>query len=263
MKVAMIGACGKMGRDIMRGIMEESDVEIVGAVDVSNEGIDISSLVGGEPRGVVVETDLATMIETKKPEVVIDFTTPATVMKNIVVALEHQVHIVVGTTGLTEENLTAVDKLAREKERVAFVVPNFALGAVLMMGFAAQAAKYFPNVEVIELHHDQKMDAPSGTAVKTLEMMAVEREKIKQGHPKEFEKIQGARGGAYEGMRVHSVRLPGYVAHQEVLFGGRGQTLTILHDSMNRDSFVPGVLLTLRSIGDLAAGLVYGLENIL
>ena len=263
MRVAMIGASGKMGRDIMRGIIDETDIEIVGAVDLVNDGMDISDLIGGEPRGIAVESDLATMIETKTPEVVIDFTTPATVMKNIITALEHQVHIVVGTTGLTEDDLDAIDKLAREKERVAFVVPNFALGAVLMMGFAAQAAKFFPNVEVIELHHDQKMDAPSGTAVKTLEMMAAEREKIQQGHPKEFEKIEGARGGAYEGMRVHSVRLPGYVAHQEVLFGGRGQTLTIRHDSMSRDSFVPGVLLALRSIVDLGAGLVYGLENVL
>lgn len=263
MRVAMVGASGKMGRDIMRGIMGEADIEIVGAVDIANEGVDISVLVGGPPCGVSVESDLAQMIESKKPEVLIDFTAPAVVMKNIVTALEHQIHIVVGTTGLTEDDLNTVEKLAREKERVAFVVPNFALGAVLMMGFAAQAAKYFPNVEVIELHHDQKVDAPSGTAIKTLEMMAAEREKIQQGHPKEFEKIKGSRGGAYEGMRVHSVRLPGYVAHQEVLFGGRGQTLTIRHDSMSRDSFVPGVLLALRSISDLGAGLVYGLENVL
>ena len=144
-----------------------------------------------------------------------------------------------------------------------FVSPNFALGAVLMMDFAARAAKYFPHVEVIELHHDQKKDAPSGTAIKTLEMMAAEREKVQQGQADEMEKIPGSRGGEYEGMRVHSVRLPGYVAHQEVIFGGKGQTLTIRHDSMSRESFVAGLLLSIRSIQDLTPGLVYGLENIL
>ncbi|MEG1478860.1 MAG: 4-hydroxy-tetrahydrodipicolinate reductase, partial [Clostridiales bacterium] len=258
MKVAMIGVNGKMGRAILAGIIDSANVKIVGAVDIVGVGVDISALIGGEPRNIIVENSMEKMIKDKEPDVIIDFTSPKTVKNNVKIALANKVHIIVGTTGLSTDDLEEINSLAKEVSRVAFVVPNFALGAVLMMNFSAQAAKYFPNVEVIELHHDQKLDAPSGTAIKTLEMMAAEREKIHQGNPQEVEKIKGARGGEYQGMRVHSVRLPGYVAHQEVLFGGRGQTLSIRHDSMNRDSFVDGVLLTLNSIGDLQPGLTYG-----
>ncbi|MEG2637947.1 MAG: 4-hydroxy-tetrahydrodipicolinate reductase [Clostridiales bacterium] len=263
MKVAMIGVNGKMGRAILAGIIDSANVKIVGAVDIVGVGADISALIGGEPRNIIVENSMEKMIKDKEPDVIIDFTSPKTVKNNVKIALANKVHIIVGTTGLSPDDLEEINSLAKEVSRVAFVVPNFALGAVLMMNFSAQAAKYFPNVEVIELHHDQKLDAPSGTAIKTLEMMAAEREKIHQGNPQEVEKIKGARGGEYQGMRVHSVRLPGYVAHQEVLFGGRGQTLSIRHDSMNRDSFVDGVLLTLNSIGDLQPGLTYGLEKVL
>ncbi|MEG1495891.1 MAG: 4-hydroxy-tetrahydrodipicolinate reductase [Clostridiales bacterium] len=263
MKVAMIGVNGKMGRAILAGIIDSANVKIVGAVDIVGVGVDISALIGGEPRNIIVENSMEKMIKDKEPDVIIDFTSPKTVKNNVKIALANKVHIIVGTTGLSPDDLEEINSLAKEVSRVAFVVPNFALGAVLMMNFSAQAAKYFPNVEVIELHHDQKLDAPSGTAIKTLEMMAAEREKIHQGNPQEVEKIKGARGGEYQGMRVHSVRLPGYVAHQEVLFGGRGQTLSIRHDSMNRDSFVDGVLLTLNSIGDLQPGLTYGLEKVL
>lgn len=263
MKVAMTGVNGKMGRAIMAGIIDAPNVEVVGAVDLENVGQDLSSLIGGAERNIKVEADLEAMIKAKGPDVVIDFTSPKVVKKNVLTALQHKVHIIVGTTGLSSDDLAEIDALARKMSRVAFVVPNFALGAVLMMNFAAEAAKYFANVEVIELHHDQKLDAPSGTAVKTLEMMSRVREKVVQGHPQETEKIPGVRGGEYEGMRVHSVRLPGYVAHQEVIFGGAGQTLTIRHDSMSRESFVDGVLLTIRSIGDLSPGLTYGLEKVL
>lgn len=263
MRIAFIGAYGKMGQSMMRGVSAAEDIDVVGAVDVSGVGIDIAEIIGGEKRGVLIESDMAAMIGTKQPDLIIDFTTPEAVKKDIDTALGHKKHIIVGTTGLSEDALREIDEKARKANRVVFVVPNFALGAVLMMNFAATAAKYFPTVEVIELHHDQKKDAPSGTAMKTLEMMAREREKIRQGQGDEVEQIEGARGGEYEGMRVHSVRLPGFVAHQEVIFGGRGQTLTIRHDSMNRESFVPGVLLAIRSLGDLTPGLVYGLENVL
>lgn len=263
MKVAMVGVKGKMGRAILAGIIDAPDVEIVGAVDICGQGADISELIGGKNRGVCIEDNLDTMLAEKQPDVVIDFTSPKVVKNNAVTILKHKAHVVVGTTGLTSEDLAEIDTLAKDVSRAAFVVPNFALGAVLMMNFAVEAAKYFPNVEVIELHHDQKLDAPSGTAVKTMEMMAQVRKEVSQGNPNEVEKIKGARGGEYDGMRVHSVRLPGYVAHQEVIFGGAGQTLTIRHDSMNRDSFVDGVLLALRSIGDLSSGLTYGLEKVM
>ena len=258
MKVAFIGANGKMGKAMIDGVIVEKDMQIVGAVDIDAIGKEIAV-----DSGIFIENDLEEMILTKDPDVVVDFTSPAVIKNNILKVLSLKKHIVVGTTGLSTADLEEIDAEARKVGRVVFVAPNFALGAVLMMDFAARAAKYFPNVEVIELHHDQKKDAPSGTAIKTLEMMAAEREKIHQGQADEIEKIPGSRGGEYEGMRVHSVRLPGYVAHQEVIFGGKGQTLTIRHDSMSRESFVAGLLLSIRSIQDLTPGLVYGLENIL
>lgn len=258
MKVAFIGANGKMGRAMIDGVITEKDMQIVGAVDIDAIGKEIAA-----ESGVYIEDDIETMVKTKDPDIVVDFTSPSVIKSNIMKVLSLKKHIVVGTTGLSPADLEEIDTEARRVGRVVFVAPNFALGAVLMMDFAARAAKYFPNVEVIELHHDQKKDAPSGTAIKTLEMMAAQREKVYQGQADEIEKIPGSRGGEYEGMRVHSVRLPGYVAHQEVIFGGKGQTLTIRHDSMSRESFVAGLLLSIRSIQDLTPGLVYGLENIL
>ena len=258
MKVAFIGANGKMGKAMIDGVLDEKDIQIVGAVDFDGVGREIAA-----GCGVSIEDNIDRMIEEKDPDIVIDFTSPSVIKKNIMTVLSHKKHMIVGTTGLSVEDLEEIDKEARNTGRVVFVAPNFALGAVLMMDFAARAAKYFPHVEVIELHHDQKKDAPSGTAIKTLEMMAAEREKIAQGQTDEIEKIPGSRGGEYEGMRVHSVRLPGYVAHQEVIFGGKGQTLTIRHDSMSRESFVAGLVLSIRSIRDQKPGLVYGLENIL
>ena len=258
MKIAFLGAEGKMGRSMIEGVAAVDDIEVVGAMDVCGIGKEIAAV-----DGLKIDGDLDEMIMKKQPDIVVDFTSPSAVKENVMSVLALKKHVIVGTTGLGAEDLKKIDEAAREAGRVAFVAPNFALGAVLMMDFAARAARYFPNVEVIELHHDQKKDAPSGTAVKTLEMMAANREKIYQGQADEIEKIPGSRGGEYEGMRVHSVRLPGYVAHQEVIFGGKGQTLTIRHDSMSRESFVAGLLLAIRAISDLTPGLVYGLENIL
>ena len=178
MRIAFIGACGKMGQSMMQGVIAAEDMDVVGAVDINGFGRDIAEIVGGEKRGVLIEADMAEMIETKHPDILIDFTTPKVVKQDIEIALCHKKHIIVGTTGLSEEELREIDEKARKANRVVFVVPNFALGAVLMMNFAAAAAKYFPMVEVIELHHDQKKDAPSGTAIKTLEMMARERDSI-------------------------------------------------------------------------------------
>lgn len=258
MKVAFVGANGKMGKAMIDGVIKEKDIQIVGATDINAIGREIVA-----DSGVFIEGDLEEMIRSKNPDIVVDFTSPETIKENVRRVLSLKKHMVVGTTGLSPADLEEIDAEARRVGRVVFVAPNFALGAVLMMDFAARAAKYFPNVEVIELHHDRKKDAPSGTAVKTLEMMAAQREKLRQGQADEIERIPGSRGGEYEGMRVHSVRLPGYVAHQEVIFGSEGQTLTIRHDSMSRESFVAGLLLAIRSIRDLTPGLIYGLENIL
>ncbi|MDW7675540.1 MAG: 4-hydroxy-tetrahydrodipicolinate reductase [Bacillota bacterium] len=261
-KVLVSGASGRMGREVIKAVLAAEDLQLVAAVDVKYTGTDVGYLVGLEPVGVKIHEDLTATINESNPEVMVDFTNPQAVLKNIKIALENKVHPVVGTTGLTDEETKEIQQLSEEKATSVFIAPNFAIGAVLMMKFAQEAAKYFPHAEVIELHHDEKLDAPSGTAIKTLEMISEVREERRQGHINEYEKITSSRGGNYQGMRVHSVRLPGLVAHQEVIFGDLGQTLTIRHDSINRESFAPGIVLAIRNVQKLT-GLVYGLEKIM
>src|SRR5690606_6055975 len=165
-------------------------------------------------------------------------------------------------TGLTQENLDEIERLAAKSGKAFLVAPNFAIGAILMMRFAAEAAKFFPEAEIIELHHDKKIDAPSGTAIKTAEIINNARLQQPAAKPAPLEKIKGARGGELTGIHIHSVRLPGLVAHQEVIFGGMGQTLTIRHDSLDRSSFMPGVLLAIRKVTK-EQGLITGLESFL
>ncbi|WP_028128513.1 4-hydroxy-tetrahydrodipicolinate reductase [Selenomonas sp. AE3005] len=259
--VLVNGACGRMGRAVLKAVAEAKDLELVGAVDITG-GADAGELAGVGANGVKVETDLKTALARLQPEVMIDFTRPDVVYGNVITALQAKVSPVVGTTGLSDEQKADIRKLAEENDTPAFIAPNFAIGAVLMMVMAKQAAKYMPEVEIIELHHDKKLDAPSGTAVQTAAMIAEVRAAHKQGHPEEKEKLSGARGADYEGMHIHSVRLPGYVAHQEVIFGGLGQTLTIRHDSLNRESFMPGVVLAAEKVRSLK-GLTVGLDKLL
>lgn len=259
--VLVNGACGRMGRAVLKAVQEAEDLQLVGAVDIAG-GADCGELAGLKANGVKVETDLQAALTRIKPEVMIDFTRPDVVFDNVTTALKAKVSPVVGTTGLSDEQKAEIKKLAEENDTPAFIAPNFAIGAVLMMVMAKQAAKYMPEVEIIELHHDKKLDAPSGTAVQTAAMIAEVRAQHKQGHPEEKEKITGARGADYEGMHIHSVRLPGYVAHQEVIFGGLGQTLTIRHDSLNRESFMPGVVLAAQKVRSLK-GLTVGLDKLL
>lgn len=261
-RVLINGAAGKMGRAMSAGIAKESDMKIVAAVDFKFAGHDLGTACGMEPLNVMIEEDLEKAISRTKPDVMVDFTNPQAVMKNIRIAVPQKVACVIGTTGLSQNDLQEVAKLTDEYATPVFCAANFALGAVLMMRFAKEAALYFPNVEVIERHHDQKLDAPSGTAISTLEMINDVREVFSQGAANEFEKIPASRGGDYAGMRVHSVRLPGYVATQEVIFGSLGQILTIRHDAMSRECFLPGVLIAIRKIGGLS-GLVCGLEKLL
>lgn len=260
-KILMNGICGKMGKAMTAGLAKEPDMQVIAGVDVKG-GVDIGALCGMEPNGILVETDLTAAIKQKQPDVIVDFTNPQVVMKNIRTALEHKTPIIVGSTGITEDDLTTIESLSKQYDTQVFIAPNFALGAILMMKFAQEAAAYFPHVEVIERHHDQKLDAPSGTAIKTMEMMSGNRGVFAQGAANEFEKINGSRGGDFQGMRVHSVRLPGYVATQEVVFGGLGQILTIKHDAISRETYLPGLILALRKIKELK-GLVYGLEKIM
>ena len=183
-------------------------------------------------------------------------------MDSLRIILGKGIHAVVGTTGFTDERLAEVKKLAEANHTAALIAPNFALGAVVMVKLAAEAAKYFRDVEIIEKHHDQKLDAPSGTAILTAQKIAEVREAHKQGHPDEKETLAGSRGGDFQGIRIHSIRLPGYVASQEVVFGSQGETLKIIDDPVNRECYMPGVILGCRKILE-RQGLVYGLDQIL
>ena len=195
-------------------------------------------------------------------DVWVDFTTPKFAYENTRFALENGFAPVVGTTGFTSEEIEELTALSAEKGLGGLIAPNFAIGAILLMQFAAQAAKYFPNLEIIELHHDKKKDAPSGTAVKTAELISQVRPTLLQGVADEEELIAGARGAAFDGFRIHSVRLPGLVAHQEVIFGAQGEGLTIRHDSYDRISFMSGVNLGIKEVVHRSQ-LVYGLEHLL
>lgn len=195
-------------------------------------------------------------------EVAVDFTSPQSVKENVRFCLANNIHVVVGTTGMSEADLEDVSKWATAGSANAFIAPNFALGAVLMMRFAAEAAPYFDNAEIIERHQEKKLDAPSGTALRTADLMAKARGKPWAEITPANESLPGSRGGAIEGIQIHSVRVPGSVAHQEVIFGTAGETLTIRHDSVDRSSFMPGVLLAVKKIASLD-GLVVGLEHLL
>jgi len=252
MKVIVNGALGRMGSQTVQQVLQEKDMQLVGVVDV----------LPGQSGGMTVSQDLLQTIKTTQADVVVDFTKPAIIMNTLRQILPTKVKVVVGTTGFSEKDLAEVDELAKANGTAVMIAPNFALGAVVMMKLAAEAAKYFPNVEIIEKHHDKKLDAPSGTAIMTAKKIAEVRAQMRQGHPDEKETMQGCRGADYEGMRIHSLRLPGYVASQEVIFGGQGETLHISTEPINRECYMPGVMLACRKIMD-RSGLVYGLENVL
>ncbi|HLK60195.1 MAG TPA: 4-hydroxy-tetrahydrodipicolinate reductase [Chthonomonadaceae bacterium] len=268
-RVAVSGAAGRMGREVVRAITEADGLELVAAVDQQEVGIDAGALAGIGTLHVPIETDLSGALERTQPAVLVDFTLPHSVMSNVRIALAAGVSPLVGTTGLAPSDLTEIDQTAREHGIGAFVAPNFAIGAVLMMQFAAQAARYLPDVEIIELHHERKLDSPSGTALLTAKKIAEARQEAHAAPSPTptglVEKSPGARGARDTGtgdIPVHSVRLPGFVAHQEVIFGGSGQILTLRHDSLDRKSFMPGVLIAVRKVRSLT-GLVIGLEHLL
>ncbi|MGE5527659.1 MAG: 4-hydroxy-tetrahydrodipicolinate reductase [Patescibacteria group bacterium] len=260
-RVAVVGAAGRMGREVIKAVSGQEDMVLVAAVDLAAEGEDAGTVAGLAPLGVAVERDLPAALARTGAQVMVDFTAPAAVRGHIDAALNAGVAAVVGTTGLTAEAYEEITALAAARDGRLIIAPNFALGAVLMMHFAAVAARYFPRAEIIELHHDAKLDAPSGTAVKTAETILGIRG---EGAPerKGAETVAGARGAVLEGLHLHSVRLPGLVAHQEVLFGFEGQLLTIRHDSFARSSFMPGVLLAIREVRQ-RPGVTYGLEKLL
>lgn len=254
-RIIVAGASGKMGQEVVKLIERTEHFQLAGAVSRTYAGQEVAA-------NSKCYATLKEAIEETEADVVVDFTSPEMIMNHLQTCCAYRIKPVVGTTGLSEEELNALTIEFKQNQLGGIIAPNFAIGAILMMKFAAQAAKYLPHVEIIESHHDRKLDAPSGTALKTAELITESRKQIKQGHPSETEMWQGARGAEYHGFRIHSVRLPGLVAHQEVLFGGTGQLLTIRHDSLNRESFMPGVQLAVEKVLGLNE-LVYGLENIL
>ncbi|MGB3332315.1 MAG: 4-hydroxy-tetrahydrodipicolinate reductase [Mycobacterium sp.] len=242
MQVAVLGAKGKVGATMVAAVDAAQDLTLSAAVDAGDE---LSLL-----------TDSGT-------EVVIDFTHPDVVMDNLKFLIDNGIHAVVGTTGFTQERLAQVRCWIEAKPGSAVLIaPNFAIGAVLSMHFATQAAKYFESVEVIELHHPHKADAPSGTATRTAALIAEARKGLPPNPDATSTGLPGARGADVDGVPVHSIRLAGLVAHQEVLFGTMGETLTIRHDSIDRTSFVPGVLLAVRRVAEFP-GLTIGIEPLL
>ncbi|MCH2283295.1 MAG: 4-hydroxy-tetrahydrodipicolinate reductase [SAR324 cluster bacterium] len=241
MRVLINGSKGRMGQESVKAVSADPELDLVAQTDLGD--------------------NLPEIIDQTKAQVVVDFTTAAVAMETSADIIQAGARPVIGTSGLLPEQVAELKNLCKKQKLGGVIAPNFAIGAVLMMKYSQDAAKYFPHAEVIELHHDGKVDAPSGTAIKTANLLAESRSSV----PKKIadkEIISGARGANAENIRVHSVRLPGLVAHQEVIFGGQSQTLTIRHDSIHRDSFMPGVCLACKKVMDLNE-LVYGLEHLL
>ncbi|WP_156289217.1 4-hydroxy-tetrahydrodipicolinate reductase [Oceanobacillus salinisoli] len=260
--VIIAGPRGKMGSEAVNMVTNEENFRLVACLDRKNSGRTLKDLPEFPGLDIPIFEDIDQCFENVEADVLVDLTVPEVGYVHTKKAIENNIRPVIGTTGFTNEQITELNEMAKSKNLGGIIAPNFAVGAVLMMKFSQMAAKYLPDVEILEKHHDNKLDAPSGTAVKTAEMIREAREYKKQGHPDEKETINGARGAELDGMRIHSVRLPGLVAHQEVMFGGAGQTLTIKHDSLNRASFMDGVKLSIEKVFDLNE-LVYGLENII
>lgn len=253
-KVVVNGANGKMGKRVVDLILNKKNTKLVGVCD--KKGIDKKI----KSTNLKIKNNLSQILDKKGIEVVIDFTTPDSVMDNIRSVLNNNINMIVGTTGITKDNLDEIKNIVDNNKII--IAPNFALGAVLMMEFSKKAAKYMDDVEIIELHHDQKIDSPSGTSIRTAELISENLKKSKNTKQNYIESLTGARGAQKEDINIHSVRLKGLVAHQEVIFGTEGQTLKIKHDSYDRSSFMPGVSMAIDKINEVE-GLVYGLENIL
>ena len=245
--IAVCGANGKMGQEVIKAVQTADDMTLVARIDINNG-------------------QFATIKDAKDSvdiDILVDFTQPQAIYENALYCLNNNINIVIGTTGLSDSQINELKNLSESTKTGCLIAPNFSTGAVLMMKFAQMAAKYFNNAEIIELHHNQKKDAPSGTAVKTAAMMAEVNENLAAGNCEETETIEGARGAnSYNNIHIHSVRMPGFMASQEVVFGSNGQTLKIRHDSTDRECYMPGVLLAIRYVSGHKS-FVYGLDNIL
>ncbi len=246
-RVAVCGANGRMGQEVVKAVNNADDMTLVAQIDIYNG-------------------QFATIKDAKesvKIDILVDFTQPDSIYENALYCLNNDIKMVIGTTGLSDMQIKELKKLSEQNGVACLIAPNFSTGAVLMMKFAEMASKYFENAEIIELHHNKKKDAPSGTAVKTAALMSEGAESYTTGNCAEKETIAGARGAnSYNNIHIHSVRIPGYMASQEVLFGSNGQILTIRHDSTNRECYMPGVLLGIRYVAE-KGGFTYGLDKIM
>ncbi|NLL17436.1 MAG: 4-hydroxy-tetrahydrodipicolinate reductase [Clostridia bacterium] len=260
-KVVVTGACGKVGREMVKAVVDAPDMELVGAVDRLRLREDIGEVLGLGKQQVLV-TDSLEEVLVRKPDVIIDFTNARAAFQHITTAVKHGVSVVSGSTGLSNQELEQIYMLCEKNQIGAVIAPNFALGAVLMFRLSQEVAKWFDQAEIIELHNDRKLDAPSGTALRTASLIQEQWKNIDRSEDSLNTSNVAARGDQAHGLSIHSVRLPGLVAHQEVIFGGFGQTLTIRHDSFTRESFVPGVMLSVRKVKSLK-GVVFGLENLI
>ena len=267
--VVVNGALGQMGREVIKAVSQAEDMMLIGAVDLNPEymGQDIGEIIGIGSLEVPVLNDLQSVLvlatQEKVQGVMVDFTHPDSVYENTRSAIAYGVRPVVGTTGLSDDQLKDLGEFAEKASTGTLIIPNFSIGIVLLQQAAVTASQYFDHVEIIELHHDRKADAPSGTAIKTAQMLAEMGKSFNPPKVESQETITGARGGtAASNIPIHSVRLPGLIAHQEVLFGANGQLYTLRHDTSDRACYMPGVLLAIRKVTELTS-LVYGLEKIL
>lgn len=247
-KIAVCGANGKMGKEVCLAVEQNLNMDLVAKIDLF--GDDTYKTI----EDAAVDKDI---------DVLVDFTQPNSIYENAKYCLNNDIKIVIGTTGLSDVQIEELKNLSSLNNTGCLIAPNFSTGAVLMMMFAATAAKYFDNAEIIELHHNQKKDAPSGTAIKTALMMSQAKDSFKKGNCAETETIKGSRGGtSYSDIQIHSVRMPGYTASQEVIFGSEGQVLTIRHDSPDRKCYMKGVLMAVEHVYE-NNDFVYGLENLM
>ncbi|MFC1969258.1 4-hydroxy-tetrahydrodipicolinate reductase [Chloroflexota bacterium] len=258
-KVVVRGADGRMGRETVNALCHQTEIQLVGAVElqVSEDTLALPDDSGTIP----LSSDLNSILTDYQPDVLVDFTVGPATMPAVRMVTEKGVNLVIGTTGLTANDLAEIDRLAKAHDVGAVVAPNFTTGAVLMMHLAKIAARYFDYAEIIELHHNMKVDAPSGTALSTAKAMVEARGEPFQSPQQKAETLP-SRGEKIDGIALHSVRLPGLMAHQEVLLGGPGQTLSIRHDTIGRECYMPGVILAIKEVVK-RKGLVYGLDTLL
>ncbi len=273
--VLVAGALGRMGSEVIKAISASNDYELVGAIDnlKEKEGEDIGSLIGLSPLDVFVSSDFEASLcaasqnvpkdQKNNRAVLVDFTHPNVAYKHTRTAIAYGVHPVIGTTGITSDQLNDLTEFAEKASLGSAIIPNFSVGMVLLQQAAAAAARFYEFAELTEMHHNKKADAPSGTCIKTAELIEEQRSTFNASLVNEEESLEGSRGGSRpSGLRLHSIRLPGLVAHQQVMFGSNGETYELSHNTIDRSAYMPGVLLVIKKIR-LLNNLVYGLENIL